>query len=418
MSKLRAYRFSFILLGSIIIGSIVGFFMGEKAELLKPLGDIFLNLMFMVVVPLVFFSLTSTVAQMSNVKRLGKIMGSMMLVFLFTGLVAAIVMTIGVKIFPPSEGINLSLVKPEAAEEISIGDQLVKTITVSDFVELFSRSNMLALILFSVLIGFSAALVGDKAKPFVNVLQAGSEVMMKVVGIIMWYAPIGLGTYFAYLIGVFGPELAGDYIKAVLLYYPLSVVYFIVFFTLFAFMAGKGAGVKLFWKNVLSPTVTSLATCSSAATIPTNLEASKGMGVSNDVRETVIPMGAIIHKDGSVLGGILKIAFLFGVFGMDFSGFGTITTAVLVAILVGTVMGAIPSGGMIGEMLILSLYGFPPEALPIIAAISTIIDPPATMLNATGDNAAAMLVNRLVEGKDWTKKASTEMIQEKGVSNF
>lgn len=124
------------------------------------------------------------------------------------------------------------------------------------------------------------------------------------------------------------------------------------------------------------------------------------MGISSDIRETVILLGSTLHKDGSVLGGVIKIAFLFGILIWN-SLVKTLAIALVMALLVGTVMGAIPGGGMIGEMLIISLYGFPPEALPIIAAISTIIDPPATMLNVTGDNACAVLTARLVEGDNW-----------------
>ena len=156
---------------------------------------------------------------------------------------------------------------------------------------------------------------------------------------------------------------------------------------------------------MLAPSITSLATCSSAASIPVNLKATQMMGIKKDIRDTTIPLGAALHKDGSVMGGVLKIVFVFGIFGLDVSGFGTFALIIGVSLLVGIVMGAIPSGGMIGEMLILSLFGLPPEALPIIAAISTLIDPPATLLNASGDNVASMMVSRSVEGKNWLKNA-------------
>ncbi|MBS2970292.1 dicarboxylate/amino acid:cation symporter [Metabacillus sp. KIGAM252] len=401
---MKAYRFPIILLSSIIIGAIIGLIFGEKAVVLKPFGDIFLNAMFTVVVPLVFFTIASSIAKMGGTKRLGKIMGSMLGVFLFTGLIAALYMLVIVNIFPPAEGVNMKFEKPEAVEEVSLADQIVSTFTVPDFADLFSRSNMLSLIVFSVLLGIAVSAIGEKGKPFSAFLTSGSEVMMKIVSYIMYYAPIGLGAYFATLVGEYGPMLLGTYFKSGILYYISAFIYFFAAFTVYAFMAGKKQGIKVFWSNMLSPTVTSLATCSSAASIPVNLEASKKMGIAPDISETTIPLGAALHKDGSVLGGVLKIVFLFGIFGKEFADFGTMTSIVLVAILVGTVMGAIPSGGMIGEMLILTLYGFPPEALPIIAAISTIIDPPATMLNVTGDNAAGMLVSRLVEGKNWMKK--------------
>lgn len=414
----KSYRFPIILLSAIIIGAIVGLVAGDKAAVIKPLGDLFLNLMFMIVVPLVFFSIASAIASMGNAKRLGKIMGSMLTVFLVTGIIAAVVAIIGVKIFPPADGVLIDMVKPEASsEDFSIGDQIVSTLTVSDFGELFSRSNMLALIVFSVIMGLATSLIGEKGKPFATFLKAGNDVMLKMVQIVMYYAPIGLGAYFAALVGEFGPTLVGSYFRAVLYYYPLAIIYFVVFFTFYAFIGGGKKGIRVFWKNTLSPVVTSIATCSSAATLPVNLEATKKMGVPADIRETTLPLGVSLHKDGSVIGGVLKVTFLFGVFGMNFSGLNTYLLVIGVALLVGMVMGAIPQGGMIGEMLILSLFGFPPEALPIIAAISTIIDPPATLLNVVGDNAASMMVARATEGKDWiNEQEETEEEQVKVVA--
>lgn len=401
----KSYRFPIILLSSIILGAIIGLIAGEKAVALKPLGDLFLNLMFMIVIPLVFFSITSAIASMGDAKRLGKIMGTMISVFLLTGIIAATVAIIGVKVFPPAEGVNIEMVQTEApGEEFSIGDQIVSTITVSDFSGLLSRSNMLALIFFSVIMGLATTLIGEKGKPFASFLSAGNEVMLKMVNIVMYYAPIGLGAYFAALVGEFGPTLLGSYFRVVLYYYPLSIIYFVVFFSLYAFLGGGKKGVNVFWKNTLSPVVTSIATCSSAASLPVNLEVTKKMGVPADIRETTLPLGVSLHKDGSVIGGVLKITFLFGVFGMNFSGLNTYLLVIGVALLVGMVMGAIPQGGMIGEMLILSLFGFPPEALPIVAAISTIIDPPATLLNVVGDNPASMMVARVIEGKNWMNK--------------
>ena len=151
--------------------------------------------------------------------------------------------------------------------------------------------------------------------------------------------------------------------------------------------------------------LTALATGSSVATIPTNLEAARKIGIPKDIREVVIPVGATIHMEGSCLSAILKIAFLFGLFGMNFSGIDTIAIAIGVALLSGTVMSGIPGGGFLGEMLIITLYGFPPEAMPMISMIGTLVDPPATMVNAVGDNVASMMIARLLEGKDWMKQS-------------
>lgn len=401
----KNYRFPIILLLSIIVGSVLGLTMGKEASILKPFGDLFLNLMFMIVVPLVFFSISSAIASIGSTKKTGKILGTIMGVFLFTGIIAAVVGIIGVNIFSPSEGVQIELTPVESnSEDYSIGEQIVSALTVSDFGELFSRSNMLALIVFSVIMGIATTLVGESGRPFARFLKAGNDVVIKMVQIVMYYAPIGLGAYFATLVGEFGPTLIGSYFRVVLYYYPLAIIYFVVFFTLYAFIGGGKKGVNVFWKHTLSPAVTSIATCSSAASLPVNLETTKNMNVPSYIRETTLPLGVSLHKDGSVIGGVLKLAFLFGIFGKDFSGFGTYMAVLGMALLVGMLMGAIPQGGMIAEIFILSIFGFPPEALVIMAAISTIIDPPATMLNVVGDNVASMMVARVSEGKKWIER--------------
>lgn len=402
----KSYRFPIILLTSVVLGSIIGIIYGEQASVIKPLGDIFLNLMFTVVVPLVFFATTSAIANMGSGGRFKKVMVSTFIVFLATGLVAAVVMVAAVKLFPSATIMDIELSQPEEIESISAADQIVGIFTTPNFIDLFTREHMLALIFFSLLFGFAISLVGDKGKPLAKLMDSGTVVLTKMVNLIMYYAPIGLGAYFAYLVGSFGTDLLQTYLKSTVLYFVVSTLFFFIAYTIYAFIAGGKKGIKVFWKNMISPSVTSLATCSSMASLPVNLEATEKMRIPKDIRETVIPLGASMHKDGSVLGVILKIAVLFSVFNMEFTGFTTIGIAMLIAILGGTVMGAIPSGGMIAEMLIISLYGFPIEALPVIAAISTVIDAPATMLNVTGDNASAMLVARRVEGKDWLEKTS------------
>ncbi|WP_404459091.1 dicarboxylate/amino acid:cation symporter [Oceanobacillus kapialis] len=404
-AKMKAYRFPLILLASIIIGSIIGLIFGKEATVIKPLGDLFINLLFMIVIPLVFFTISSAIANMDSMKRLGKIMGSMMTVFIVTGIIAAVFMLVATVIFEPGKGVDIPLETPDSTEEMTLSEQLVNTFTVSDFVDLFSRENMLALIIFSVLVGISTALTGEKSSGFSKFLTSGSEVFMKLVQLVMYYAPIGLGAYFAALIGEFGADLIGDYAKAVIVYYPVAVLYFAIGFTLYAFIAGGKLGVVRFWKNILSPAATSLGTGSSIASLPVNLQAAKRIGVPKDVRETILPLGATIHMDGSCLSAMLKIAFVFGVFNMDFSGWDTFFTAIGICLLSGIVMSGIPGGGFMGEMMIISLYGLPMEALPIISAIGVVVDPPATMVNVTGDTVSSMLVTRQIEGKDWLKQA-------------
>lgn len=397
----KNYSFPILLLTGIAIGSVIGIILGEKATVLKPFGDIFINLMFTAVVPLVFITISSAVGSMINMKRLGMILGYMLLTFVVTGAIASIIIIIAVKIFPPAAGVNISIPTPEAVKPVSLGEQFVKAVTVSDFPQLLSKSNMLPLIIFSVLFGTCVSLVDDEKKSIAAGLEKFSKVMMKLIELIMYYAPIGLGAYFAALIGEFGPQLLGSYAKAMIIYYPICIFYFFAAFSVYSFYAGGKNGVKVFFGNILNPSITSLATQSSIATLPVNLEAAKNMGVPKDIREIILPIGATMHMDGTCLSSILKISFLFGIFGKNFSGIGTYLIAIVVSVLGGVVMSGVPGGGLIGEMLIINLFGFPMEAFPIIATIGFLVDPPATWLNSTGDAVASMVVTRMIEGKNW-----------------
>lgn len=397
------YRFSIILLGSIILGSILGGVMKDKASLFKPFGDLFINAMFTIVVPLVFVTISSSVAGMSNMKRLGNILKSLLLVFFSTGFVASIIIIIIVLIYPPAQGISLNLPPAEALKPFQTGDQIVAALTVTDFPQLISRSNMLPLIIFSIVFGLCVNMIGEKGRVIANGLDALAAVFLKMINLLMYYAPIGLGAYFAALVGQYGQELLGSYARAMLIYYPLCFAYLFIAFPAYAYISAGMDGLKSL-KYVVSPAITAVATQSSIATLPVNLEVCENIGVPKDIREIVLPIGATAHMDGTCFSTILKISFLFGIFDIPFTGIGTFVSAVLIALVGGVVMSGVPGGGLIGEMFIVSIYGFPPEAFPIIATIGYLVDPPATMINASGDTIASMLVARLVEGKDWILK--------------
>lgn len=400
----RAYRFPLILLASIILGSILGIILKEDAVVLKPFGNVFLNMMYTLVVPLVFFTISSSVANMIDMKRLGKILRYLFFVFIITSAIAALVMLIVVLVIDPVGNTKIAIDAAEQIEKVNVGEQIVSALTVTDFSELLSRNNMLPLIIFTILFGIGISKIGTKGTAIAQGLDALSKAMMTIVHIVMYYAPIGLCAYFASLIGEFGPNLLGSYAKSMAIYYVLCIVYFFVFYVLYSYLAGGKKGVRVFFKNVFPVAITSLATQSSLASLPTGLEQTKEMGVPKDVREVTLPIGATMHMEGSAMGAILKIVFLFGIFGKEFSGIDTYAIAILIAVLSGVVMSGIPGGGLIGEMLIVSLYGFPPSAFAIIATIGWLIDPPATCLNVVGDSTSAMMTTRLVEGKHWLDK--------------
>ncbi|WP_437874546.1 dicarboxylate/amino acid:cation symporter [Sorangium sp. So ce513] len=404
-SLLTTYRFTLILLAAIAVGAGLGLVLGERAAVIKPLGDLFLNLLFTLVVPLIFFSIASAVAGMGSLRRLGRIVGAMLGVFVATGLVAAALMLVAVKAVPPAEGLEVTLPGAPEVAPVRLGDQLVGALSVPDFGELLSRKNVLPLIVMAFLVGLGTTAAGERGQPFARLLASANEVMLKVVDLVMLYAPIGLGAYFAHLVGSFGPALLTSYVRAIGLFYPLAIAYFLVAFTLYAWLAGRGRGVRAFWRNIPAPALTALATSSSMAAIPSNLEAARRAGVPDDIAEVIIPIGATIHMEGSCLSAVLKTALLFGLFGRELAGVDTYMAVLGVAILSGTVMSGIPGGGFIGELVIVSLFGFPMEALPIISTVGALVDPPATLVNAVGDNVSCMVVARIIDGPGWGETA-------------
>lgn len=403
----KKYWFPISILLSIIIGSLWGSYLGERASVLKPIGDIFLNLMFTIVVPLVFFTISSSIASMIDLKRLGKIMGYSLIVFTITCIIASVVMLVSVKIVNPLGSNSVLIDATETVKNLSIGEQIVNALTVNDFSELLSRNNMLPLVIFSILFGVGVSALGDKGKKLSTNLEASSKALMKVVHIIMYYAPIGLCAYFMNLVGSFGISLISGYLRSFILYTVVGIIYYLVFYTLYAYVAGGKRAVKNFYKNALNPTAVALATQSSLATLPTNLESASNMGISKDIREVSMSVGSTMNMHGSVMASVLKISFLFSVFGRSFTGLDTYLIAILISVLSGVVMSGIPSGGLIGEMLIVSMYSFPAGAFLIISTIGIIVDAPATALNVMGNPTSAMLVSRLVEGKNWLKKKLT-----------
>lgn len=403
---LKNYKSILLLLGGILAGSILGLVFGKGVEVIKPLGDIFINLLFTAIIPLVFFTISSSIASLEKSEKLGKLFGIVFGVFLFTVLVSAILMIFGVLLFPIHQDIIISKIPLETIQSGNAGSQITQLLTASDFYELLSRKSMLALILFSFLIGFASLRSGKKGKNFRSFLDSGNEVMKQLLHLIMKTAPIGLGAYFAYQVGIFGPQLFGAYAKPLGLYYAVCAFYFVVFFSIYAFMAGGRKGLAIFWKNNITPSLTALGTCSSIATIPANLEGAEQMNIPAHISNIVIPLGAPLHKDGSAMSSVIKIAVIFAMFGKDFTEPHTLLLALGITVIVSVVEGGIPNGGYIGEILAITVYGFPMEqALPAAMIVGTLVDPMATLLNANGDLVSAMLVTRISEGKKWLSNA-------------
>ncbi|AZI32835.1 dicarboxylate/amino acid:cation symporter [Kaistella carnis] len=393
---LKNYSGIILLLFGIILGSFTGIFSPNVVSYLKPLGDIFLNLLFVSVVPLVYFAVANSIASVEKGGKFGKIIFSMIITFLLFILIAAI-FTIAVVYFFPTQALPSTSndILDNSGADDSWGDRIVRFFTVGEFSELFSRKNMLALLIFAFLTGTAARKTGEAGKVFRDFLASGYEVMKELLLLVMKGAPIGLGAYFAFQVATIGPQLFGFYAKPLGLYYISGVVYFFVFFTLYAFLAKGKRGIKEFWMNNIYPSLTAISTCSSFATMPANLLAAGKIGVPSSIANIVIPIGSTLHKNGSSMSSIIKIYVAFLIIGKDFFDPMNLLLALGITVFVSIVAGGIPNGGYIGEMLMISVYSLPQEAIPAVMIIGTLVDPLATVLNSTGDTVAAMFVTKI-----------------------
>ena len=402
----KNYKSTIILLLSIIIGTIIGLIFKEKACVLSPLGDIFLNLMFVIIVPLIFLTITSSIIKMENPKRLGKIMITILIVFAVMSIIAALIGVVSsytIKLIDSKDINNLTnLLNQDVviSEEVNILQKTANLLTVNDFYKILSKDNIIAILVFSIIFGFAIRKSKDKGKKVIELILSLNEVVINIVNIIMYYAPIGLGCFIATLIGSYGSVIAIGFLKTFIVYTLVCIFIYVFVYSAYVFLVSGKKGLKAYWKNIIGPSTTALATCSSAASIPINIKYTKEMGVPSDIAETTIPMGTSFHKDGSVVGSAFKIMFLIYLFGKDIN----ILTILGVSLLSTLFITAVPiGGGTISEMFILQILGFPSSALPIISIIATIIDAPATVLNVVGDSCSSLIVARIIDGKNFLK---------------
>ncbi len=376
----------------------------QGATVLEPLGTIFINLMFCIVVPMVFCSICSAIANMSSAKKAGKIMAVTLLTFLVTALIAAVLMYAVVQVIPLTQG-NYHPTEGEVGTTLTLSEMAVNFFTKSDFAELLSRKAILPLIVFALLCGFGIQMAGGRQTMVARLLGDLTVCIMKTVKIITYYAPIGFLGFFASLVATYGPELIGDYSRTLIIYYGMCFAYLFVFFPLYAWFGGGKGAVKVMFRHLFRPAAVSFGTCSSVATIPTNLEAAEDTGISRDVAEIVMPLGATMHMDGSAMSAIVKVVFLFGIFGRDIGGWDAIL-AIVVAVFSSVAMSGIPGGGGTGELVLCAMF-FPDRlaiAYPIAIALGNLVDPPATMVNSAGDYVVSYIVERFVTGKHWLRE--------------
>ncbi|PKH59350.1 dicarboxylate/amino acid:cation symporter [Shewanella sp. Choline-02u-19] len=400
--KLEPYRSSIVLLSALFIGGVIGIVLPDFALELKPIGQIFLNLLFMIIVPLVAISVTSSIARMTDLKKLGAILITLFLVSIVMAIIPAVSIVGLALAFDPAQGVLLDLHQHVEAGAGTM--DFVGLLTTNDFVGLLSKSNILALIIMSVIAGIAIGQSGKDGEKVSDILDSLNTVIMKIVSILMVAAPIGLGAYFASTMASQDTELLSTFARAIGLFFVAAIIYFIIGSTLYAWLGGGAKGVTQFWKNAVAPSVTALGTSSSLATLPVNIRAANKMGIKEEIADICLPLLVNLNKGGASMTTALKIVFIYSILGLDFTA-DVFALTVLISVLSAFIISGVPGGAFLGEIFIVTTLGLPIEVIPILVIIGTVTDAPATLINVIHDLNATQIIER-INGKRYQSKVT------------
>ena len=387
-------KFKFIICA--IIGVLIGLIFKEKTTILKPLGTLFVNMIFVCIVPLVFLSITSNITKIDNNKSLKNILSKFLIVIFSTLLITGIFTIISATIVNPYGNNNIKL-ETQKVEKINLSEKIIDMVTVTDFAELFSKANVLPLIIFSIFIGISINLLKSR-KQINNVLNTGHDIINKYLKIVMYYAPIGITAYLASLVGEYGGMFVAEYLKIIVMYLILGVINILVFHTAYLFIAGGKKLVIKYYKNIIQLIVTAVSTQSSVVTMPTNIKVLNEMELSEEIVGICTPISTLINMQGNIIQNILKIFLLYGLFSLNINGIGDYIFFIIISMFAGMITAGIPGGGVISNTILVSSLQLPGSALPILITIEWLLDAPATAFNILSDTSTMPLVDK------WVKK--------------
>lgn len=390
LSKLKPYKSSIILLLALVIGGLVGIIFPALAKKVEPIGQIFLNLLFTIIVPLVGISVISSIASMTDLKKLGKIVTVIFIVSICMALIPA-AGVVGMALwYDPAQGVTMDL-----SQTVQSSGQMdfVSMITTKDFVGLFSKSNILALIIFSIIAGIAIGQSGETGKRISALLNDANQVIMRIVSIIMVIAPVGLGCYFAATMASQDAQILATFGRAMILFFVATLIYYVVGSTIYSWIGNGSAGVKAFWKHAIAPSATALGTCSSLGTLPVTLTAAKKMGINEEIADVSIPLLVNLNKGGVAMIAALKIVFIYSILNIPFTAEVFMLTMVI-AVLSAIIVGGVPCGAFLGEIFIVTTLGLPMETIPMLVVLGTITDAPATLINVIHDLNATQIVEK------------------------
>ncbi|MFZ0371468.1 MAG: dicarboxylate/amino acid:cation symporter [Halobacillus sp.] len=357
----------------------------------NPLGTVFLNLIKMLVVPIVFFSITLGTASLGDPKKLGRIGGKTVAFFLITTTIAITIALSLAYIFEPG---NISIDTADASYESEEAPGVVETFTgiiPTNPIQAMAEGNMLQIIAFSIFIGLALAILGKKTEGIMKLIEQGNDIMMYLVNLIMRFAPYGAFGLLASAIGTMGLDGAqamGMYMIVVILGLVIHAI--VTYGTAVSFL-GKMNPLK-FFKGFFPAMTVGFSTSSSSSTLPISMKtAQENLNVPKPVSSFVQPLGATINMDGTAIMQGVATVFIAQVYNTDLS-FGQLVMVVLTAVLASIGTAGVPGVGLIMLAMVLNQVALPVEGIALIIGIDRLLDMTRTALNITGDAACAVVV--------------------------
>lgn len=380
-----------VLIG-MVLGLIVGSLMGESAELIKPIGTLFINAIKMLIVPLVFCSLIVGITSMDSPKRMGRIGIKTILIYLMTTAIAIAIGLFIATLMQPGSG--LDMVAKEGAEKAKDAPSLVQTLLAiipKNPVGALAAGNILQIIVFALGLGIALVMIGEKGKPAVKVFESLADAMYKLTEIVMSFAPYGVFALIAWVAGKYGLDILLPLAKVIGSAYLGSVIMIGVVYTAMLMVFAK-INPSQYLKAIINPAIVAFSTTSSSGTLPATIKATREeMKVSKGVASFVLPLGATINMDGTAIYQGVCALFVAQAFGLDLTSADYITI-ILTGTLASIGTAGVPGAGLIMLSLVLTTVGLPIEGIAIIAGIDRILDMARTTVNVCGDMMVSVLV--------------------------
>lgn len=380
-----------------VLGIILGFIFKEDILIIQPVGDIFLNLIQMIVIPLVFFSIISGIFSIGDGQKLKRIGTKTLAYYIGTTLVAGGIGLIIAHIFQPGAGVNLSSIEGgssdyEASEPPTFQETLVGIFPTNP-VQALAEGNLMQVIVFAFFVGISIVLIKGETETIQKFFNEGTEVMYKLTGIVMAFSPIGVAALMATTIGEYGLQIFGPLAKLIMVdYLGLIALVVIVYLSMLKFIAKFP--ITDFFKSIWKVWVMGASTTSSSGTLPVTLDVVKNnFKVKSELAQFTLPIGATINMNGAVVYYSAAVIFVSQIYGIEMS----LTQQILV-ILLSTFMSVgspgIPGGGIVMTTILLTTLGLPLEIVGMIAGIYRILDMGHTSINVTGDAVSTLCIAR------------------------